>query len=279
MRQGPFRTIPQGQYSEVILGFFDILGFSNLTRSKCLESPNYLIGIFNQVDGYSKLHTEVEVRIVSDSIVLWSSNHQLGLATIVNVASLLQTVLLREGILIRGVIAKGKHFATKINETELVGTTIKESINPSDEVIVSPVLVHCVELEKKLTEPIIVLDESVKQVLTSANEKMPWVSDYLEDYNGKIIINGYFTSHEFLAIQHKIRVSETGPNSPENQAKMHHEVATKLIGSIRTYILNGLDNSDERIRVKWAFVGKRFNEMLDSAAQFFPELSTSKIEI
>lgn len=97
-----------------VVGFFDILGFSSMVEedSKSPE-PKYLPIILEVLEALTADHktSGLEVRIFSDSIIVTAPLSPLSVIDVIETAARLQRLFLQRGILLRGGIAFGKHYA------------------------------------------------------------------------------------------------------------------------------------------------------------------------
>jgi len=103
------------QLQYCVVGFFDILGFSSMVEadSKSAE-PKYLpifLDVLEALTGEPKA-SGPDVRIFSDSIIVSATLSPLSVLDVIETAAQLQRLFLQRGILLRGGIAFGKHYAT-----------------------------------------------------------------------------------------------------------------------------------------------------------------------
>lgn len=102
------------QYEERVVAFIDILGFSNMVN----ESENdqeilrIIITALSKIREIKKMNTinsEIEVAVFSDNIVIsYFENNKDAEFNLIKDSILLQTLLLIEGIYVRGGITRGK---------------------------------------------------------------------------------------------------------------------------------------------------------------------------
>lgn len=102
------------QLQYYVVGFFDILGFSSMVEedSKASE-PKYLPIILEVLENLAEDHkaSSLEVRIFSDSIIATAPLSPSSVLDVIETAAKLQRLFLQRGILLRGGIAFGKHYA------------------------------------------------------------------------------------------------------------------------------------------------------------------------
>lgn len=103
------------QLQYCVVGFFDILGFSSMVEADSkLPQPKYLpifLDVLETLAGNPKASGS-EVRIFSDSIIVSAPLSPLSVLDVIETAAELQRLFLQRGILLRGGIAFGKHYAT-----------------------------------------------------------------------------------------------------------------------------------------------------------------------
>lgn len=103
------------QFKQAIVGFVDILGFSNMVAadSHKVENPVYLERISKVISAVSELGKDIdfEIRQFSDSIVTATPYAPENFLKLCELLAELQRKALLEGILLRGGVAFGRHFS------------------------------------------------------------------------------------------------------------------------------------------------------------------------
>lgn len=258
-------TPPTGTYKNVVLAFFDILGFKDFLESNCNHSPDFLLRILTTADFFtsSSFNVQLERRIASDSIIIWSDNNNEGLLAICNIAALLQTSLLKQGCLIRGSIVYGKHYSEKIRE---FNSSTKLTSVTSDEIIISPALAKAVVLEKMVISPRIIFEKNPALIhhLNQAKLLNPQFNiHHISDKNNNYI-DGLFSSTELLSIAHKLPKYAVEGRTNKSMAEANHSKAIAELNQIRAAIELGLSHRDRRVVKKWNDVRIRFNKFINS---------------
>ena len=103
------------QLQYYVVGFFDILGFSSMVEADSKSpQPKYLPIFLEVLDALTDdpKANVLEVRIFSDSIIVAAPLSPLSVLHVIETAAELQRLFLQRGILLRGGIAFGKHYAT-----------------------------------------------------------------------------------------------------------------------------------------------------------------------
>jgi hypothetical protein len=110
-------TLSSSNLNFFFVAYLDILGFSNMVKSDC-ESPNnsekYMDNLFEIYEHTRNLHdnsSELDIIQFSDSIVLTMPFSKDQFSIFIKIISKFQYNLFCNGIICRGGIAYGKHFA------------------------------------------------------------------------------------------------------------------------------------------------------------------------
>jgi hypothetical protein len=252
-----------GEYQQVAFGYFDILGYSAALRAKCGDKPDFLLELLGTVD--FSTHTgldpvPLEVRIISDSIALWSTVVDHGLLRIINIAALVQRALLQKGFLVRGAITIGKHYSSRITGRDF---PTGAAVETNDEVIVSPVLVTCVELEKTAQEPVILIDDGTDLSKSILLRSKAFLNRLISTHKRHVIVDGYFFSTELDAITNRMDPHVLEGTTAERVGLANTQQALRQLTQDRETIVSSLSTADERVRDKWAFIAERYNKLLD----------------
>ena len=143
------------KYRDSIIGFVDVLGFSQLVS----ESDNTNIETyFNYVINDLKKHfvgTRFKYLLISDSIVISAPNSLDNFKILVKVLSIIQAKLLSRGVLLRGAIASGALYVNKTNN-----------------VVVGPGLIRAYALESTADYPRIIIDRALIPHYYSSTQTM-----------------------------------------------------------------------------------------------------------
>jgi hypothetical protein len=110
-----------GKYAEKVVAFVDVLGFSRLVESVKLDDTSDLIlndleaaldedviGIWNWRQGEDK--EQYTIRMFSDSICVSADPTYNGFVTTIYKLAILQTAMMRRGLLLRGAVTTGRHY-------------------------------------------------------------------------------------------------------------------------------------------------------------------------
>ena len=151
-------------YSDSIIGFVDVLGFSQLVYE--LENDN-IETYFNYVVNDLKKHfagTNFEYLLISDSIVISAPNNLDNFKILAKALSIIQAKLLSRGILLRGAIASGALY-----------------VNPTYNVVVGPGLIRAYNLESTAVYPRIIIDRAlISHYYSSAQAMLDDAEHWLE---------------------------------------------------------------------------------------------------
>lgn len=140
----PLYAIMKIRYSESIVLFIDVLGFSNLVYSKDkTKIENYFSYIQAEFNAYL-VKRKFKYLIISDSIVVSTKKSKENLSELIFITSKIQYQLFLKGILIRGAISFGKLY-----------------INNDSNIIVGPGLINAYKLENNAQYPRIIIDRQI----------------------------------------------------------------------------------------------------------------------
>ncbi len=151
------------KYSSVVLGYIDILGFSNALLQNQGRFPKRLFNIITEL--YETLNSSrsgyLQTRFISDSFLVWGEAHQITFGFVSEICGRIETMALKNGFLVRGVISCGRHYVDRFKIVNL-----KEGqTSDSDEIILSPALIKAVKTEKLTWRPGIRIHESVHKYI------------------------------------------------------------------------------------------------------------------
>lgn len=178
-------------YEKKILGYVDILGFSNLVKSSA-NRPEELLGLVNAIglckaeirDVFPKFPSaDYQVSSFSDNVVVTSSSDDNGLVTVLSYIICLTTRLLSQGYMVRGGVVHG-------------------NIYHRNEYVVGPALVDAYQIESSIARyPRVVLSKEVRDLCLklfnemSFGERRPYLDFFLEDEDLICFINPLFLFH------------------------------------------------------------------------------------
>ncbi len=175
-----------GEYTEKIVGFVDILGFSSLVqRSKSDPQIIQLLkSIYDSVEEACKnpdignvksnQYQYTEVIYFSDSIIVSSAATIKGIASTISALSTLQHRLLCHGILVRGGVT--------------VGDTFKD-----ERIIFGPAIIDAYRLEQLVSiYPRIIIDEKFASFCRSHKEFEDFGDRFIQDDDGTIFIDPFW---------------------------------------------------------------------------------------
>lgn len=112
-----------------VVAFLDVLGFSNFVESDAKSlHPAHLDQLLNCIKQVKAASKDLDVRAFSDSIVISASLTSKNVATLLHNVANLQRIFIRSGVLVRGAIAFGKHFADEnlIYSEALISAYVEE---------------------------------------------------------------------------------------------------------------------------------------------------------
>ena len=198
------------------VAYLDILGFSNMVKSDC-EFPNnskkYMDNLFEIYESTKNLHSvssELDIMQFSDSIVLTMPFSKDQFPFFIKIISNFQYDLFCKGIICRGGIAYGKHFAKErfLFSAGLINAyNIEREIARYPRIVVSNDLIDLIYKDGNLAESIPLLREyddaffvdflentdlneavdklslileKTETTSTSVKEKQRWLSEYFD---------------------------------------------------------------------------------------------------
>gem|GEM_PF-2003931 len=164
------------EYEYQYVAFLDMLGFKSICGEGKLNCSQ-IKAVFNDIEllkmqfnNFSKLilpedfYQKTDFTIMSDSIVISAPHSDLGLLFILYLSSIIQNMLLQNGILLRGGIAEGEHFKL-------------------DNIMFGPALICAYSIESNMAVyPRIVLSDSI---VSSLIEKGVFNKKSVQDYIAK----------------------------------------------------------------------------------------------
>lgn len=255
-----FRHVPStGNYTKTLFCWIDVLGFSDLVAAS--TNPNEVLSILSSLDfsASADFPVDMERRIISDTIIVWSPNPN-ALFPMMNIAALAQSALIKRGYLLKGVIGYGDHFHDRVRVTD----TATNTTSFADDIVVSKVLIQCVGEEKKLEKPVVkVLPDAT--TLIGQNEKAwPFFQQLWTIENSDLVVSRYFGSSE-LNVFKGITGKRPGDTFDEGALiAANIDPAIKHLTEMRPHILAGLA-LPEKQKKYWEYLARAFNEYIDSA--------------
>lgn len=129
------------RYREKLVGFIDVLGFSNLVYNKNTEVIENYFGYLTEELRELTESKLLTVQFISDSIVISTNLSKENLTVLINILAKIQYFLLLKGILIRGSISFGNLYSNK-----------------GKNIIVGPGLINAYNLEGRASVPRIIID-------------------------------------------------------------------------------------------------------------------------
>lgn len=149
-----------------IVAYIDILGFTNMVKSDCLEMSK--TKHFEKLrESYTFIKEKIKGENVhitqfSDSIVIFSSLNQENSINTINLALNAQSSLFKQHILVRGGISFGKHYSENdfIFSDGLINAYLLEtSIAKNPRVVIANDLLELFDLKRKLLESNVIIKE------------------------------------------------------------------------------------------------------------------------
>lgn len=151
---------------DAILGMVDVLGFKDFVERKNIQAVRSFLEIamtVKNMDNPIISHTcDIQISILSDTFLVYS--YEESAESLLKIAAIIENIrynfLIKEGLLSRGAIVKGKMYNT--SDRKFYDPHTKKEMKIDDGIIVSEALVKAARLEKKAYYPRIVVDEEVK---------------------------------------------------------------------------------------------------------------------
>lgn len=133
------------RYNQVFFAFLDILGYRAFLQKHGDNAPPTIYSMLkNTYDFHSSTYESVRLKLLSDSILLWTEGDlPVHFWNLLNVVELIRNEFFKKGLLLRGGITLGKNFIAQ-------------------DIIVSPALVEAYELEQSAKYPRILVAEAAK---------------------------------------------------------------------------------------------------------------------
>jgi hypothetical protein len=112
-----------------VVAFLDVLGFANFVESDAKSlHPKHLDKLLHCIKEVKAAAKDLDVRAFSDSIVISAPLNSGNVANLLHNVANLQRIFVRSGVLVRGAIAFGKHFADEnlVYSEELISAYVEE---------------------------------------------------------------------------------------------------------------------------------------------------------
>lgn len=166
---------------KAILGMVDVLGFKEFVEQKQDQAIRSYIEIVDDLKVILEItNSTTHMEILSDTFLVYS--YEESAESLLKIAAIIENIrynfLIKEGLLSRGAIVKGKMYNT--SDRKFYDPRTKKELKIDDGIIVSEALVKAARLEKKAYYPRIVVEEEVKMLF-----------DQLTETNPTVEINGY----------------------------------------------------------------------------------------
>ncbi|WP_218110163.1 hypothetical protein [Oligoflexus tunisiensis] len=256
-------------YQEVYFAFIDVLGYRSLLMKHRDEAPRIIFQIMRQVHDFcSTTYKQIRMKILSDSILVWSENSSVvHIWSVLNVIELIRNQFLKNGLFLRGAVAKGKSFVHQ-------------------DIIVSPALSRAYELESKICKvPRILIDDGLQKLACADLRRDPGGAEFLfwkgvalicnswifkRDFDDRVILHPFSGLEGYTVVQtgkpssyvHGDKIPDT-----ETMAKMRAEGIGSL-NAFRGQIIQNMEKSRNNIEVyeKFRYLAQKFDEVLSERA-------------
>lgn len=251
------------EYRYRYVAFLDMLGFSDMCGNKKLDCYK-IKAIYNDIellklkyDAFSSIVITDEIRndadftFMSDSIIISAPHNEHGLLFILYLCSFIQNMLLQQGILLRGGIADGEFFKL-------------------DSIMFGPALISAYRIESNIAiYPRIVISE---EIITKLKEKGLFKKMTAEDYIARsqreTEEGEYIETIDDLYTQIKVLIKQSSEDAFffVNQfntieiLSLNQQKREKIVETIQ----DGLTNNDEKIKEKYRWLEKHFNNCISS---------------
>ena len=227
------------EYKNCYVAFLDMLGFKKLCYEKIFDC-GMIKAVFDDIDLLintmnenvlnifipESIIKEIEFGIMSDSVVISVPHDRMGLIALLYLCSRVQTMLLSNGISLRGGIAQGEFY--KLNN-----------------IMFGPALVDAYILETEAINPRIVISDDIIDELKNSgvyqNKEHRTQLDLLiicDKDDSKYFVN-YFNTIELISISH---------NAYNKKQR------------IESVINDGLKNEDRKVRAKYTWLSNYYCE-------------------
>jgi hypothetical protein len=256
-----FRHPPTtGSYSKTLFCWIDVLGFSDLVEAS--NDPNEILSILSSLDfsASADFPVEMERRIISDTIIVWSRDPA-ALYPMMNIAALAQANLIKRGYLLKGVIGYGDHFHDKVRVID----TDTKATSFADDIVVSKVLVQCVKEEKNLKKPVVKILPNATSLIGRNQTAWPEFQQLWTIEDDALVVSRYFGSSE-LNVFKGITGKRPGDTFDETALIVANiEPAIKHLTEMKPHIEAGLRLPSPQKKY-WDYLAAAFNKYIDDAA-------------
>lgn len=184
------KLLEPNTYSSGYVAFLDILGFKEICRNKSCEEIKALFddiqmlkydycNYFGALLVPQSVIDNVEIKIISDSIIVTAPDGEDGIVFMLWFCSTLQNKMLNCGVILRGGISYGTYYVY-------------------DNTVFGPALVEAYEIEEKAVFPRIVLSKEIEHQLAN---KGFFRKKSVQDYMDKVSSNNHTDSSIALLIK------------------------------------------------------------------------------
>lgn len=252
------------EYKECYVAFLDMLGFSDICVKKELDCSEIfkLLSINSLINDVAKqkflqhiipedVVDNIYYSIMSDSIFIAAPDNNYGLLYILYICSFIQNMLLEHNILLRGGMTKGEFFG-------------------QNDIVFGPAVVEAYNIERFIANyPRIVLAECIIDDLKQAGLfKKNSVDDYVSSTKN-------ITEEVSINSQIKLLINQSTDDSLYFVNYLHAMQIIKLkhkpsiIQKIEDYIDKGVQSNNAKIKVKYLWTKKYYEERLMKYAMQF----------
>lgn len=262
---GQYRLRPEEvKYEPCLFAYLDILGYKELLQTLGACAPSYFYEILrNTFEDHRSLYESVEVKLLSDSILVWSKGRSaVHFWNVVNITDLIRQAFLKKKLFLRGGIAEGLNFIDQ-------------------DIIISPALINAYQLEQQAKMPRIIISDAAIALATEGVVRDAIGQSYIQvagyarrihldqivkDFDGKEVLRSFSESNGTYFIRTGLPFWFTPSDTPvteEQKVSLRTEGKSDL-ETTRNLLLDmrPTKDNDPEILIKYSYVIGKFNEWM-----------------
>ena len=262
-----FNKISAYAYKSVYFCYLDLMGYKSIITKYKDKAPEWIYTRVRQaINGNESLYKEIEIKLLSDSILIWtSSDNYINFLNLLNVIELICQSFLTNGVLTRGGVVIGNHF---IENDGIVSEALIKAYTLESEIAVYPRIVIEEGLFKQIFFSDTIKNEiSGKKVLQENGiKRLVIMEPYIQDFDGFYIINPiWYDSNIYNLVTGKPIWYIDGDKMPEPESvKQLWDQSFNILLKTKEIIRSGLiENRDnQRVKSKYTYMFKKFEQLI-----------------